>query len=178
MGDEVVFCVRYAFLVARFKPEYYYFEALIQGQKAVLAAAVCGFRGPYLKASMAALVLVTSTMGSQPQSLYLWSMHNLMSSAATCAAAGALIGGTISDATASDGVVSSALTIVLLILVVGVGYEIYVQVKSAKEVDEEAVFGEYGLEERGMGVSDDVGMDSFGSTQLTTDVGGGEGMER
>ena len=140
--DAVTFAAKYAFLVARYKPELYLYELVILARKVAIVVTVCAFRSPTVKATMVALLLFAISCASLAarHRPYIAEYHNVMD-AVTMQVSGALLwGGTIeSSRLLRDILVVTSIFVLLGVLVVGVGYEVY-RIRMQDEQDAQAYF--------------------------------------
>ena len=150
--DEVTFASKYAFLVAKYRSDLFWYELVILGRKLGVVVSVCAFSSPTVKATMVALmlqcVLAYSLLGRHYP--YAERHHNMMDFSTLFGSVVLLWGGTItSSRVLRDGVVIAALVALLGIVCVGVVYELW-RIKQRDQEDAELVFENIEFEGAGM----------------------------
>ena len=142
--DSIMFTLKYDFLVARFTPGAYAFEAAVQLRKLGVVLAFTFLYTEESKANGATVVLIGALihlMGMQP---YGRRIHNVLALMVLSETALVLAGGTYDDYALRRGVVAAGLCLLIATMVVGTCVDVYLISRGEKQS-----VHEFGVEDGG-----------------------------
>ena len=126
--DEITFAAKYAFLVAKYRDALFWYEVVVLGRKLLIVVLVCAFRSPAVKALLTATSLLCMVAGARllDHMPYAEPHHNLIENATHFVGGLLLMFGTVTASTLlRDVMVIAAIIGLLLIILGGIGYEIW-----------------------------------------------------
>merc|ERR1711916_161004 len=129
------FVIKYGFLVARFSHRYYLFEPLgIQVRKFLVVLCTIVFRAALVKASMAALVLLSALTHVAYAKPYTKQWHNQLAVGCLLFGLVVLLGGTITyNDHLRDALILGGLACEIVLILGGIVYDLVVTVRRDKE---------------------------------------------